>query len=137
MDIVVVAPPFVRIAFEAVTAAEADRNSTIARAHGEASSITNRAQGEATQILNSGKADRSQLLSAVAGEASRFNARLPEYRKNPELFRQRMLAAAMQSALTNAQEKFFLPEAAAGDRPEIRLLLNREPAKGAGTPNGP
>ena len=62
----------------------------------------------------------------MGSEARRFANLLPEYRKNPDYFRDRLQIESMRNILTNAQEKFYAP-LKPGD--ELRLMINREPVK--------
>jgi len=56
---------------------------------------------------------------------------LEEFKRNPQLFRERRLTETMANVLANAQEKYFLVERADGTPRELRVLLNREPLKPA------
>ena len=65
------------------------------------------------------------------------SAWLPQYQKYPALFAQQKVAEAMTEALTNVEDKMFLPEREDGKPREIRLMVNREPPApktGAATP---
>ena len=77
-------------------------------------------QSDATRIVKSAKAD-----------ADYFLARLTEFKRDEQLFRDRRLTETMAVVLTNAQEKYFLVERADGTPRELRILLNREPLKAA------
>ena len=128
-EVNVIAPRFVKPAFDDVLAAEQNKNTLVNKAQGDAAAVLSKARGEANALLNTGQSDRTRLLQSVAAEAKSFTNQLPEYQKNPELFRQRILTETWQKILTVAQDKFFLPERADGKPRELRLLLNREPQK--------
>jgi modulator of FtsH protease HflK len=136
-DIVATPPRFVKPAFDEVLAAEQNRSATINTARGYENALLSKAVGESNAVVNAGEADRAQLIQSAASEADYLTARLPEYRKNPELFRQRLITERMQRVLTNAQEKFFIGDRTDGGTRELRLLLNREPLKPAATPEPP
>ena len=117
------------IHFNDVLASEQERDKRISEARGYTNSLISLAEGEASIIVSKGQSDRVRLLQSLAADASAFTNYLAVYERNPELYRQILLTESWQRVLTNAQEKFFLPERADGARREMRLLLNREPLK--------
>ncbi len=119
-------PRQVRMDFDAVLSAEAQRSKSVSDAQGYANRVVNEARGEATARINSGETDRNRMVQAVSSEAQKFTSLLPEYKKNPEFFRERLLVETVRRVYTNAQDKFFAP---LGPNDELRLQLNREPAK--------
>ncbi len=125
-DVVTLAPRQVKAEFDAVLSAEVERSKSISEAQSYANRVVNEARGEATARVNTGETDRNRLVQAVASEARKFNDLLPEYRKDPGFFRDRLQIETLRRILTNAQDKFYLP-LEAGD--ELRLQLNREPVK--------
>jgi membrane protease subunit HflK len=125
-DILVAPPRQVKTDFDAVLSAEAERSKAISEAQGYANRVVNEARGQATAIVNSGETDRNRMVQAVSSEAQKFTSLLPEYRKNPDFFRDRLLVETVRRVYTNAQDKFFAP---LGSGDELRLLLNREPVK--------
>ncbi len=125
-DIVVAPPRQVKSDFDAVLSAEAERSKAISESQGYANRVVNEARGQATAIVNSGETDRNRMVQAVSSEAQKFTSLLPEYLKNPEFFRDRLVVETVRRVYTNAQDKFFAPLGAAD---ELRLQLNREPAK--------
>lgn len=134
------APLYVRSAFDAVQAAAQDRNKKISEAQGYADETVRKAVGEAAAIRSSGMVASNLLVQAVSAEAKFFTDQLVSYNRAPELFRQRLLTAATSEVLTNATDKFFLPERGDGKAREMRILLNREPitpkAPGVSGPGG-
>jgi membrane protease subunit HflK len=130
-EIRVSAPLLVRPVFEGVVAAAQDRARRISEARGEAEQMLRKAQGEATAILNEGAAAAAQIVQAAQADARFFNAVLPQYRRDPAGFRQRLLTETLERVLAGAQDKFFLPAASPGAVRELRIQLNREPQKAA------
>lgn len=128
-DVETKAPADVRADFEAVNAAEQERSKTNSLASGNADEMTRRAVGEADAIISGGLSSSNRVVQDVVAFAQSFNDQLPAYRDNPGLFRSRLLTATMNTVLTNAQEKFFLPDTAGGQSRELRLQLSREPVK--------
>jgi regulator of protease activity HflC (stomatin/prohibitin superfamily) len=133
LDIAVSPPLFVKPFFNEVTSAEQEQGTAINTAQGYANALLSRAIGESNQVVNAGQTDRTRLLQSVSSEADTLTARLPGYQKNPRLFEQRLLTETWQRILTNAQDKYFLPDRADGGSRELRLLLNRELQKPAVT----
>jgi membrane protease subunit HflK len=128
-DVETKAPADVRSAFVAVNEAEQERSRRISDALGYRDQITSKALGEAGAIIARGVGSSNRLVTSVSAEARAFSDQLPEYLRDPGLFRDRLLAARMTRVMTNAQEKFFLPERPFGQSREMRLELSREPVK--------
>ena len=87
------------------------------------------AQADADAVRNAGRVDATRIVQSASADAEYFLARLPEFKSNPQLFRDRRLTETMATVLANAQEKFFLVERTDGTPRELRVLLNREPMK--------
>lgn len=128
-DVVAIPPRQVKAAFDAVLEAENDKRKTINTAEGEANTTLTKAQAEADGIRNAGRADATRIVQSAQADADYFLARLPEFKSNPQLFRDRRLTETMATVLANAQEKYFLVERSDGTPRELRILLNREPLK--------
>jgi membrane protease subunit HflK len=123
-------PPIdVRASFENVNAEEQKRSERISGAEGDRDQAVSKAQGEAQAILARAVGSSNRFVTAVAAEANAFRDQLPEYLKDRQLFRDRLLADRIGRVMTNAQEKFFLSERPEGLSREIRLQLSREPVK--------
>jgi membrane protease subunit HflK len=123
MTVTVVPPRFIKESFVAVTGAEEDRGKAIHAAQGEASALVAAARAEANATVNRGLVMRTNYLAAIAAEAEAFRRQLPEYRKNPELFRMRLLTETWQRVLANAEMKTILPDRMNGKPYELRVLL--------------
>ncbi len=130
-DVVAIPPRQVKAAFDAVLEAENDKRKTINTAEGEANTTRTKAQAEADSVRNTGRADATRIVQAAQADADYFLARMPEFKSNPQLFRDRRLTETMAAVLASAQEKYFLVERSDGTPRELRVLLNREPLKPA------
>jgi membrane protease subunit HflK len=128
-DVLAIPPRQVKAAFDAVLEAENDKRKTINTAQGEANTTLTKAQAEADAVRNGGRADATRTVQSAQADADYFLARLPEFKSNPQLFRDRRLTETMATVLANAQEKYFLVERTDGTPRELRILLNREPLK--------
>jgi membrane protease subunit HflK len=129
LTVTIVPPRYIKESFDAVTGAESDRSKTILAAQGEANILLASARAEANAVVNIGKAARTRYVEAIAAEARSFSEQLPEYKKNTELFRQRLLTETWQRVLANASDKILIPDRVDGKQRELRILLNREPER--------
>jgi membrane protease subunit HflK len=129
IDVQASAPLKLREAFAAVSEAEARRGKTLLDARSAANQALNQARSEAAIRRAAGEGDKTRMVQFVDAEASRFKSLLPEYRKNPELFRSMRRLEAFQRIFTNAQVEKFMVPTRHGNPPELRIQLNREPEK--------
>jgi membrane protease subunit HflK len=105
-----VAPPEpVRDAFAEVASAQQDRERLILEAQGYADQIVPQARGEAMRIVNEASAYREKRILEAQGETDRFNALLTEYRKAPEVTRERLYLETLQKILPG-MEKVIIEE---------------------------
>ena len=79
----------------------------------------------AASIVNEAESAKARYVDSLNGEAKRFNDILPKYKVDPNLYVQQTFLRAIGPALTNVQDKWFLP-VQPGDHPyQLRLQLNR------------
>ena len=128
-DVRVIPPRYVKADFDAVLAAEQDRSKAVLTAQGYAETIVRQAQAEANSLINTAQAERTRAVQTVRAQANSFASQLPQYKVNPELFRQRLLTEVWSRIFAGPNDKFFLPDRADGNPSELRLLLSREPQK--------
>ncbi len=113
--------------FAQVTTSRENRNKLLNDAHSYENQVFNQSGARATTITNEAATASANYVKSITAESRRFNDLLPQYRINPDLFVQQTFVRAMASALTNVQDKMFLPVHADGKPAELRLQLNREP----------
>ncbi|MGO8677167.1 MAG: protease modulator HflK [Limisphaerales bacterium] len=118
-------PRQLQAAFQSVIDAELRRSKLIAEARGYEIQTTNGAGADASSRIKLAEAERARFVDDISSRAKQFQDLLPRYDENPSLFAQQRLAATLGSVMTNVQDKIFLPE----KRQELRLMLNRPPAK--------
>lgn len=128
-DVQVVAPADVRNAFESVLVAEQERSRRINDSLGYSNEVVLKASGMAEALVQEGRSASNQVLLTVSSEAGYFNEQLPHYRRSPELFRRRLLAETMEKVVSKAQDAFILPSSGAENPDQLRIQLNREPAR--------
>jgi modulator of FtsH protease HflK len=120
-------PRQLKQAFDAVLAAVSMRDNLINDALSYQNQATNRAAANAAGLTNAARAEGVTLVESVKAEAKSFTDLLPRYQANPRLVADILLSEKFGQVLTNAQEKWYIPERADGKPWEIRLQLNREP----------
>ncbi|MDX1483927.1 MAG: FtsH protease activity modulator HflK [Alphaproteobacteria bacterium] len=86
-------------AFRDVQRAEADKERLRNEAEAYRNDILPRARGEAAQLVQQAEAYKRQVVAKAQGETSRFRAIYDEYRKAPEVTRQRLYLETMQEVV--------------------------------------
>lgn len=100
-------PGPVRDAFIDVINAGQDAERAVQEANRYANDIVPRARGEAQKILQDAQAYRDQVIADATGQADRFVQILSEYRKAPQVTRERMYLETMERVL-NRTDKLIL-----------------------------
>ncbi|WP_169569863.1 FtsH protease activity modulator HflK [Sneathiella limimaris] len=93
------APAAVRPAFIDVQAAAADKERVQNEALAYANDIVPRARGQAEQMRQEAEGYKQQVISEAQGDAARFNSIFEEYRKAPEVTRERIYLETLQQVL--------------------------------------
>jgi membrane protease subunit HflK len=119
-------PDEVREAFLDVVRAKADKERLIREAEGYARDVVPRARGEAAAIVHAATAYRDKRIALAEGEAERFIKILEEYRRAPEVTRQRLFLEAMERVLAGT-EKFIIDPAVGGGLLQFLPLVDLEP----------
>ena len=128
--------------FDAIRARE-DQERIINEANAYKADIVPKARGRAQEILEQAKAYRQQVVALAEGETSRFLQILTEYRRAPEITRERLYLEAVESVMANSSK--VLVDVQGGNNlmylPLDRLLTPRpgegESARGEGTGQSP
>jgi membrane protease subunit HflK len=98
------APQQVQEAFDDVTRAKEDRERFKNEAETYANGIIPEARGRAQRQIEEANAYRDQVVARAEGEADRFVKLYDEYRKAPDVTRQRLYLETMQSVLGNTSK---------------------------------
>jgi membrane protease subunit HflK len=98
------APAPVRDAFIDVINAGQDAERTVQVANRFKNEIVPRARGEAQRILQDAQAYRDKVIADSTGQADRFVAILNEYRKAPQVTRERMYLETMERVLSRTDK---------------------------------
>ena len=93
------APEPVREAFADVTSAQQDRERAVLEAQGYADKVVPEARGKAEEVLNLARAYRERRILEAEGQAQSFTAVLDQYKKAPEVTRQRLYLETLETIL--------------------------------------
>jgi len=132
-------PTEVREAFDDAISAREDRERIESEALAYASSVVPEARGEAARIRAEAEGHKEAVIARALGEADRFNLLAEQYRKAPEVTRQRLYLESMERVLSNTRKVY------SGDGDNVLYLpldggmtadtpLNRLPAAAAALP---
>ncbi len=97
-------PSQVQAAFDDVIKAREDEERVKNEAQSYANGIVPEARGEAQRQIEEASAYREQVIANAEGEADRFNKLLAEYRKAPEVTRERLYLDAVQNVLSSTSK---------------------------------
>ena len=123
-------------AFRDVQAARADLERSINEAQTYANTVIPGAKGRVAQITQAAEAYRSQTVAEAIGQAARFDKIYEQYKKAPDVTRERMYLETMERVL-GGSDKVIVDQGAAGTGvvPYLPLTeLGKQPAQ---TPRQP
>lgn len=95
------APEEVKPAFNDVNSAEQDRDRYIQEAEKYQNQVLPIARGEAARIDQQAEAYKAEKIARASGDAERFKKLLIEYKKAPQVTRDRLYIEAMESVFAN------------------------------------
>ncbi|WP_407313082.1 FtsH protease activity modulator HflK [Pseudomonas sp. nanlin1] len=98
------APREVQEAFDDVIRAREDEQRSRNQAESYANGVIPEARGQAQRIIEDANGYRDEVISRSKGEADRFTKLVAEYRKAPEITRQRLYLETMQSVYSNTSK---------------------------------
>lgn len=94
-------PAPVQSAFDDVIKSREDLERFVQEAQAYANTIVPQSRGEAARIVEEATAYKEAIVSKAEGEAERFEALLVEYKKAPDVTRERLYLEAKQSVFQN------------------------------------
>ena len=97
-------PEQVQAAFADVVKAREDRERLINEAEAYSNKILPEARGQAARIVEEAQAYRDQVVARAEGQASRFDSVVAEYKKSPQVMRERLYLETMSSVLSNTSK---------------------------------
>ncbi|MCF7969829.1 MAG: FtsH protease activity modulator HflK [Methylococcaceae bacterium] len=93
-------PEQVQNAFEDAIKAREDKQRLINEAEAYANDVVPKARGAAARLTQESEGYKSRIISAAEGDVSRFKQILTEYKKAPEVTRQRIYLDTMESVMS-------------------------------------
>lgn len=100
------APEAVKDAFDDAIKAQEDEQRYINQAQAYTMQVIPQAEGQAKRLMANAQAYRQQVVLNARGEVSRFLALLPEYQKTPNITRERLYLAGLETMLSNVTKIF-------------------------------
>jgi membrane protease subunit HflK len=122
-------PDPVKPSWDEVNQAQQQRDRLINEAKAEYNQIIPRAKGEAEQTILQAEGYALNRVNSARGDASRFKQLYEEYRRAPQVTRQRMYLETMQKILPRVGGKLFLDS----DAKSVMPLLPLESLQGVFT----
>jgi membrane protease subunit HflK len=98
------APREVQEAFDDVIRAREDEQRSRNQAETYANGVVPEARGQSQRIIEDANGYRDEVISRAKGEADRFTKLMTEYRKAPEVTRQRLYLETMQDVYSNTSK---------------------------------
>ena len=95
-------PQQVQSAFDDAIKAREDKQRLINEAEAYANDVIPKARGAAARKVQEAKGYKEQVIAQAEGEVSRFSQLLAEYKKAPNVTRQRLYLETMESVLSKA-----------------------------------
>ncbi|MDK2975624.1 MAG: modulator of FtsH protease HflK [Candidatus Marinimicrobia bacterium] len=114
-------PEPVRPSFNEVNEAQQDREKLINQAKSEYNRVIPRAKGEAQQTIQEAEGYALNRVNTAKGQVAMFSAVFEEYRKAPDVTRQRIYLETMNEILPKLGKKFVIDESVSGILPLLNL----------------
>ncbi|RRW34448.1 FtsH protease activity modulator HflK [Ectopseudomonas oleovorans] len=111
------APREVQEAFDDVIRAREDEQREKNQAESYANGVIPEARGQAQRMLEEANGYRDEVIARAQGEADRFTKLVAEYRKAPEITRERLYIDTMQEVMSNTSKVLVT-----GDKGQNNLL---------------
>ncbi len=105
-------PESVKAAFNGVNEAEQQKESLILQAREQYNQQVPRARGEGKQMVQEAEGYALERINRAEGEAARFSAVLDEYKKYPEVTRQRLYLETLEKVLPRMKDVIIVDEQA-------------------------
>ncbi len=97
-------PEQVQHAFDDAVKAREDEQRVINEAEAYANDVLPKARGAAARLIEEGNAYKEQIVARAEGESQRFEQILAEYRKAPEVTRQRLYLETIEEVFSNSSK---------------------------------
>jgi membrane protease subunit HflK len=120
-------PEEVKPAFAEVTSAEQERARLVLEARGHVEKVLPEARGRGQEVQNLARAYREERIQRAHGEADRFIVLYEEYRKAPEVTRERLYLETLEEVLPRVEKVVTEPGAAESVLPYLPLTPRGAP----------
>ncbi len=100
-------PDEVKDAFDNAIKAEQEREQIVNQARGYQEKVIPEAMGQAQRLLAGARAYKEQVVLNSQGETARFLAMLPEYRRSPNVMRERLYLGTVEAVLSKTSKLFL------------------------------
>lgn len=97
-------PKEVKAAFDDVIRAKEDKERLKNQAETYANGIVPEARGQAARVLAEANAYKQEVVDIAQGDAARFNQLVVEYKKSPQVIRQRLYLETMEGVLSKTNK---------------------------------
>ncbi len=122
-------PESVKAAFNEVNEAEQEKESLIFQAREQYNREVPKASGVAKSAILEAEGYALERLNTAKGDTSRFLALYTEYRKAPEVTRERIYLETLEEILPRLEEVYVMDSKGAGALPLLPLRSQKEGAK--------
>lgn len=140
-------PEQVQAAFDDAVKAGQDRERQINEGQAYANDVIPRAAGTASRLIQEAEGYRQRITEVAEGDSARFTQILAEYRKAPQVTRDRLYLETMQTVFENTSKVFvdsksgnnllYLPLDKLMEQSSRDARLANPPATGSATPSAP
>ena len=89
--------------------------------------LWSRVVGRCRERLGQARTYRRRVVESAKADAIYLNNILPEYKKRPRLFVQKVYLDAIEEVFMNVDEKIIIQPTSNAKSKEVRVLLNRDP----------
>lgn len=114
-------PDPVKPSFNAVNEAQQEREKLINQARSEYNRVIPKAMGEAEQVIQQARGYALDRVNRAKGDSARFQAVYQEYKKSPEVTRQRIYLETLNQILPQSGQKVIIDADAANVIPLLDL----------------
>ncbi len=114
-------PDQVKPAFNEVNEAKQEKERSINQAWEEYNKVIPKAEGEAQQILAEAEGYANERINRALGDAKKFNSVLEEYRKAPEVTKQRLYLETINAVIPEIKQIYIIDPAQKSVIPFIPL----------------
>jgi len=114
-------PREVQASFDEVNQAQQEKQRAINLANGEYNKVVPRAKGDADRLISEAQGYALKRVNEAEGDATLFNAVYAQYRKAPEVTRQRLFLETMTEVLPKTGRKIIVDEKSQQVLPLLQL----------------